>query len=729
MDGRTLEQRVLSKLDLDLINCSEEEIHRPQAIQSHGYLLVVSKDCNKIIQVSKNLSNFFEMDLEEIFKQNPSQLLNIDIKKLAFDKDIGSPFFHYYQKIELRRKTLKLIIHRNTQGYFVIEFEPIENKNNSTIENIYYEIINSLNNLNKAEDLNLLYQYLTDEIKRITNMDRVLLYKFLPDGSGEVISESLNDGMEAYLGLRYPASDIPEQARRLYVRNNIRLIVDANSSQVEIISDDIEFEPVDLTFSSLRSVSPVHLEYLKNMGVTASMSISIVKDNALWGLIACHHQQPYFVDYRDRVALELISKVVESEIFKRESEAIYRLETEQRKSLNTYIHEMNQAEDFNNFLLSSDSIMKVFDCSGVIVYRDDNLSHFGKTPDYKNCLELIEWLGSNFTAQVWQTNDLSSYNKEFEKFSSLCSGILVLKLFDDKNDFIVWLRPEVVQIIKWAGDPYELKQDSDGKIHPRNSFKVWTEENKNKSIEWGHSTVDICSELKDNLVKFALSDELKKSNRELDYFTSIVSHDLKEPIRNIGTYSDLLKDEIASKEAKELLDKINQNADQFQKMITELRDYSTISKIDLAFEKVDLNKVVKRLLESLSQTIKENNVEILFKENLPTVRCDAVRISHVFFNLISNGIKYNDKANKIIEIGYEVQEHENLTFFVRDNGIGLSEHSVQDVYRIFRRLPNKLDTSGTGIGLTIAKRIIERHGGIIWFESNIGEGSTFYFRV
>ena len=226
---------------------------------------------------------------------------------------------------------------------------------------------------------------------------------------------------------------------------------------------------------------------------------------------------------------------------------------------------------------------------------------------------------------------------------------------------------------------------------------------------------------------------LARSNQELDDFAYVASHDLKEPLRGIHNYARFLLEDHGDKlgeDGRSKLETVGRLAQRLENLIDTLLIYSRVGRVDLAMKETDLNEVVRDALDSVAISLKEKNVEIRLPEPLPKVACDQARVAEVFRNLISNALKYNDKPQPWIEIGCQRPFEGGLRFYVRDNGIGIREKHIDAVFRIFKRL-HKRDQygGGAGAGLTIVKKIVERHGGRIWVESVVGEGSIFYFTL
>lgn len=731
MEQSTKSTTSLDSNATDLDNCSKEPIHIPKLIQGHGYLLVLDSKLETILELSENTSTLFSTDLDSIYREDINTLLGFDIKSIISDKEKSKLSSLHYQEIKISSKNYELIIHKNSQDLFIFELNELSKERQFYIEDFHFEIIKALGNLPASLSEEELYETITNKIQKLTNLDRVMLYKFLPDLSGEVVAETRKkDQANSYMGLRFPASDIPRQARVLYTQNKIRLITDIDSNPTPLLARNNNQAETDLSHAHLRSVSPIHIEYLKNMGVQSSLSISITKDGQLWGLIACHHSSPYRLSHKEQIALELAGKVFEAEILKKEDQNSYAIESQARERAKYYLDKLSQANDFRSFFTHNKFLVNIFkDTTAAIVFKRNSFSFIGDIKDSARTHKLGNFIKAQLEKlKVFSTDSISEIEPNFKDIAEWASGILAVKLFEDQDDYIAWIKPEIVTVIRWAGDPYHKTLGEDGKIHPRTSFESWQEENRFRSAPWDLSMIKFAIEIKDNISKLLLSDRIKRSNIELENFTSIISHDLKEPIRNIQTFASLILDEELSDENRSILDKISNNAELFQNMITRLREYSKVSKLDLAYGEIDMNQVIGDTLVSLESLLRENNVEINVKYDFPITYCDTVKVRHIFYNLIANGIKYNNKELKKIEIGC-IQKEKPYTFFVKDNGIGVEEMYQEDIFRIFRRIPNDLKTEGSGMGLSITQKIIERHGGKLWLESKAGEGSTFFFTL
>jgi light-regulated signal transduction histidine kinase (bacteriophytochrome) len=307
---------------------------------------------------------------------------------------------------------------------------------------------------------------------------------------------------------------------------------------------------------------------------------------------------------------------------------------------------------------------------------------------------------------------------------------------------MMWFRPEMIETVKWAGDPKKPVEietlDTETRLLPRTSFALWKEEVRGRSVPWCDFEIEAVRGLRHALIEIvvdrahelaSLNRELAQSNIELDSFAYVASHDLKEPVRGIHNYSVLLQQSAQdrlSETEKARLDTILRLTVRMDDLIESLLQYSRVGRVDMALRPVDLNQVVREALDLLGPRIAETAATIQVGE-LPTVVCDRVRIREVFFNLILNALKYNDRKEKRVEVGF--LEMEGI-FFVRDNGIGIEAENFEDIFRIFKRLHGRDEYGGgTGTGLTIARKVVERHGGRMWVESTPYVGSKFCFTL
>jgi two-component system, chemotaxis family, sensor kinase Cph1 len=767
MVHQSVNQASLSTPDnLDLTNCDREPIHIPGLIQPHGVLLVMSEADLTIVQVSSNVAQQIGRSPNELLNQPLAALLNSE-QLTAIAGCLSQDFESINPMqivIEVGGKDLVFdgIIHRFDQS-LILELEPNRSQRTADFFGFHRLVKGAINRLQQATTLDQMCQIIVQEVHQLTGFDRVMVYQFDAEGSGTVIAEDKRDDLTPYLGLRYPASDIPKQAKQLYTLNWLRLIPTVDYAAAELIPsvNPLTQQPTDLSLAGLRSVSPIHLEYLHNMGVGASMSISLIKEKQLWGLIACHHDRDRYVSYEIRTACEFLGQVMSLELVSKETnqDLDYRIKL---KSIQArFVEVIPQCDSLLNGILNADAnLLELVDAEGAAIVWNDQFHTIGNTPNIRQLEELLTWVEMRLEGNLLYTTALSQEYPIAQEYKSVASGMIVLAISRVNRNYILWFRPEAVQTVNWGGDPnkpVEVSDDGEVRLSPRKSFALWQETVQGRSLPWKPCEIEAVLELRSAIVGIVLRQadelaklnlELERSNSELDSFAYIASHDLKEPLRGIHNYSSFLMEDYAdilNEEGVSKLQTLVRLTQRMEDLINSLLHFSRLGRVELALQRTDPNQLLRSTLELLSISLKNSQVDIRIPRSLPMVRCDRVQISEVFTNLISNAIRYSDRDQKWVEIGYldlleapqirpfdenEVIPDPMITFYVRDNGIGIPERHLDTIFRIFKRLhaPTKYG-GGTGAGLTIAKKIVERHGGTLWVESTQAEGSTFYFTL
>ncbi|MBD2510210.1 GAF domain-containing protein [Nostoc muscorum FACHB-395] len=741
---------------IDLTNCDREPIHIPNLIQPHGVLLVLQAPTLEIIQVSSNSQEVVARQPEELLGKPLSYLFNV--KQIKLIQQCLAEDFESINPLNLSIKRLNKsiyfdgIVHR-LDNIIILELEPKQAKGQISFFNFYQQVRGTITRIQKAPTLLKMCQIVVTEVRRITGFERVMVYKFDQEGAGSVIAEDTNQETP-YLDLHYPPSDIPKQARQLYTLNWLRLIPDASYQPVTLIpaNNPLTNQPLDLSLSVLRSVSPIHLEYLQNMGVTASMSISLMHEKKLWGLIACHHSSPKYISYNIRTVCEFIGQVMSVELANKEASEDIDYKS-QLKSLQTqFVEELSQAEYYLDGMVQLKSqLLNLVTATGAAICSGDQCIRVGKTPSEEEVHALLDWIKLRLYHNLFETRSLTKNYPAAESYQAIASGVLALEISRVHHNYILWFRPEVIQSVNWGGNPnkpVEVFSDGSLRMSPRKSFALWQETVKGCALPWKPCEVEAVTELRSLVVGVVLRQadklasmnfELQRSNEELDSFAYVASHDLKEPLRGIHNYANFLMEDYADVLDDNGIAKLQTLVRLTQRMedlINSLLHFSRLGRAELIRQPVNLNDVVQQVIGTLTMARPQSEVEFRIPQPLRSVQCDRAQINELFSNLISNAIKYNDKPQKWVEIGCVEGNGESkisptsLTFYVRDNGIGILEEHLDKIFQIFRRLHGRDDFGGgTGVGLTIARKIVERHGGRIWVESIPTLGSTFYFTL
>ncbi|AFZ24494.1 bacteriophytochrome (light-regulated signal transduction histidine kinase) [Cylindrospermum stagnale PCC 7417] len=736
--------------DINVISLKEASIHLSSQIQPHGILLVLEEPELKVLQVSTNTLSVFGIPAENLLQKKLEDLLDpFQIERIKSGLSEQSLDFINPTKIWVRKKgdeytVFDAVFHRNSQGLLILELEPAISQENIPFLSFYHLARASINQLEKTTNLREFCQIIVQEVRKVTGFDRVMLYKFDDDGHGSVVAEEKIDSLESYLGLHFPESDIPKPARKLFISNSIRSIPQANAQPVQIfpVNNPVNERPTDLTNSILRSAAPCHLEYLHNMGVGSSLTISLIKDEKLWGLIACHHQVPKYVSYELRKACEFLGRVIFAEISAREETEDYGYRMNLTHIQSRLVEYMSQAENFIDGLIQNQpNLLDLTSAQGAAVCFGGKCTVIGETPKEEDLYFLVEWLKSNVAEEVFYTDSLPQIYPDAEKFKNVASGLLAIPI--SKRNYVLWFRPEVIQTVNWGGDPnnaFALSQsDGNARLCPRKSFDLWKETVRLTSLPWQYVEIKAALELRKAIVNIVLrqadelaqlAEDLERSNAELKKFAYVASHDLQEPLNQVANYVQLLEmryQEELDADAKEFINYAVEGVSLMQTLIDDVLAYSKVDSQAIAFQLIGVETPLERALGNLRQRIAEAGA-VITHDPLPSVMADNTQLMQLFQNLIANAIKFHSDKPPQIHVGAERLEDEWL-FSVRDNGIGIDPRFSDRIFIIFQRLHTRDEYPGTGMGLAICKKIVECHRGRIWVESQLGQGATFYFTI
>ncbi len=738
----------------NITNINELErqaIHTSNLIQPHGVVLVLQEPELKIVQATTNCYSMFgippqemiDKTLEELF--DPFQFDNIQRGVNQDNLDFINPTKMWVRKDGDEYAIFDGVFHRNSEGILILELEPAASQENIPFLSFYHLARASISQLQETAGLKEFCQIIVQEVRKVTGFDRVMLYRFDEDDHGAVIAEEKLDHLESYLDLHFPASDIPRPARKLFSSNWIRLIPDVYAEPVELFpaKNPKSDRPVDLTLSILRSPYSCHLEYLHNMGVGASLTISLIEDGKLWGLIACHHLTPKYVPYELRKACEFLGRVIFAEIANREESQDYDYRTKLDWMRSQLISNMTQADNLVAGLIKDEtSLLDLTSAVGAAICLNGAWTLVGETPTETELDFLVQWLYKNIEEEVFHTDSLAEIYPEAESYKNIASGLLAITI--SRRNYILWFRPEVIQTVNWGGDPnnaYELINSETGlRLSPRKSFELWKEEVRLTSLPWKQVEIDSVKELRRAIVNIVLrqaeelallAQDLERSNAELKRFAYVASHDLQEPLNHVSNYVQLIEMRYCDRldeDAKDFIGFAVEGVSLMQTLIDDVLAYSKVDNQGGEFTMTEVEVPLAKALTNLQRKIKRSQAEIIVADALPTLRADSTQLMQLFQNLIGNALKFHSDAPPKIEIKAERQEDEWL-FSITDNGIGIDPQFSERIFVIFQRLHTRDEYPGTGMGLAICKKIIECHRGRIWVESELGKGATFYFTI
>jgi light-regulated signal transduction histidine kinase (bacteriophytochrome) len=630
--------------------------------------------------------------------------------------------------------------HRH-DGALIAEFEPLQQDELSAAG--FYSLVRTfIGQLQGAATVDALCQLAVREIKKISGFGRVKAYRFDAQGNGTVIAEVADEGYDRYLGLCFTAADLPRQARELYCASRIRLIADAGYQPARVVPDldPHRGKPLDMRFAALRSVSPVHLQYMLNMGTRASMSVSIVVGGRLWGLVSCHHHEPRRLGYQARHACEMLGRVLSLQIETREAHAETDRLVKLRKHIVQLLAAMTELDNLSDGILAlPDTFLGFARADGAAVVVADRCQLLGDTPPEPLVRTLVHWLGQQRQRDLFSSDNVGRDIAELPELAGHVAGLMALGISEIHPHYLVWFRAERVRTVTWAGRP-EKRVDVRGRLHPRHSFQAWQETVRGHALAWDRVEIESARELRNAVLGIVLRNaeelaelagELQKSNKELEAFSYSVSHDLRAPLRHIAGYAELLGEfegDKLSERGMRFLGNIGDAAKFAGTLVDNLLSFSQMGRAAVRLSDVDLQAMVEAVVRELSPDLAGRAIEWRIA-GLPTVVADPAYIHLALRNLLSNAVKYTrPREPAIIEIGAQLTAEE-VVVHVRDNGVGFDMQYTSKLFGVFQRLHRMEEFEGTGIGLASVRRIVERHDGRVWAEAEVGKGATFFFTL
>ncbi|WP_276134202.1 GAF domain-containing protein [Polluticoccus soli] len=495
--------------NFDSTFCGSLPLNFINQVQPYGVLIVLQRSTLHVVQLSQNVEEMLGLKVDDILEQPFSEFIT-DEQCSKLQQLLAAA----------TNEKLPLTFSFNNTGDFlgiihakddviVIELEKIGDNSSSSFLSIYQRLKHAMAAINDSDTIEAVCKTTVEEFKKVSGFDKVMIYRFDEQWNGTVVAEVKEEGMDAYMGLRFPASDIPKQARELYYRNVYRQIPNRDFTPVKLVPviNPVTEAFTDLADCNLRSVAAVHLEYLKNMGVVASMSIRIVKDNQLWGLISCHHKTPKFLNYEVCSVFELLSGVVSQKIsmLENEDELNY---TNYLKGVQTrLVEQIYNQDDYVKGLLNGDStIADLLQTENVAIIDGKSLTTKGTVPSKQSLDELVMWLQGLDINNVFHATNLSEVYDAGSQITGIASGMIVLPINPNRGTYILGFKPEVIQVVDWGGNPNEAIQfEPDRKnYHPRNSFGIWQETVKNTSLPWSKEEIAVAESFRNVLVEFSL---------------------------------------------------------------------------------------------------------------------------------------------------------------------------------------------------------------------------------
>ncbi|WP_026422069.1 ATP-binding protein [Actinokineospora inagensis] len=715
-DERERAAEVESGTPFDLSVCLNEPIHRLGGIQSYGALVAIGVD-GRIEVASSNCATV--LGRGDLVGTPAEALFGADALD-AVQRTLAAPTGDRgLLPVSVGDREFDATVYRS-DGRIVVEVEPATQERPFVFSQFYPAVRTALTRLQHGRTVMDVCAAAVAEIRALTGYDRVVAYRFEGSaGPGEVIAESVADGLEPWLGLWFPATDIPPQARRLYERNWIRVIHDVDDHTAQLLPQVTA--PLDLSDSTLRTVSGFHLEYLRNIGVRSSMSVSLLNGGRLWGLIACHGLAPRRLSAEVRAACEFFGVTLSLQLAALQEAEAAQARQRAREALLTLVTETS------DLLRHSADLAALVGADGVALRVAGQVT--GELPD-----AVWDHLPPLAAGQVLSCDSLADLHPDLR--SDQVSGVLVLALGDD--DLVVWTRPERRASRTWATDPERpVRVGPHGqRLTPRGSSAVYQAVVRGRCLPWTTADEAVAEEfgtavrtaaLRRATQLAAVNEELRRANRDLDTFTHVAAHEMKEPLRGIATTAAFINEDATLDDLTvRRLDTIQNLAQRMDELINSLLHFAQLGHGDLRRADVDLRAATIRALEIAGARLAERDVEVTLPAPGTTISADPERLQEILINLLVNAAKYAaPEPPRTVSIGAA-----DGAFYVRDNGIGIPETHREDVLRLFRRLhPRDSHGGGHGAGLAIVDRIVQRHGGTLRIDSTLGEGTTVWFTL
>jgi light-regulated signal transduction histidine kinase (bacteriophytochrome) len=858
-----------AQLPVQLQRCEDEPIRIPGSIQRHGFLLLLNSFESHIVGASENTEEFLEVPLQLVLGAEIDSIFEREVlsalRALAHLGERPS-LVTYLGAFQMRGRLYSVVTHQ-VESQRIVEFELLDRLVSPDMTNqVFTNFVGMLSQLRTEQEL---CDALARQVRDLTHFNRVMLYRFDEFGHGTVLSEENDGSLPSYLGLRFPASDIPQQARDLYVLNTVRIIPDATYvpsplhgvdllrttnklSATEASAPAGKITTLDLSNAMLRSVSPIHVEYMRNMGTLSSMSISIVCEGKLWGLISGHHGTPHTVPYLVRSACDLLTKLVCTQLASLLSDASLKKMVHFHGVQRRVLTQMAADNSYLNAMADQmDQLIQIADAGGVALVIDGHCRTFGITPNETSISRLAEWMDESRALEVFESRSLATQIGWAADFSEVASGLLAIRISYASQSYLMWFRPEILRTVNWAGEPVPAEAKA-RTLHPRSSFATWKEEVRGTSAPWTKMEIDSAKDFRGAVITISLKraeeaiqlgearflqlthalphpvwtadddGELTYVNQrwldeglqsrgrwyeqeailkedwsrcaeawnqavadgiafdmELRFFpeskkagrwnlvravpfrangtragwvgtctdltdrrqreaalrmteklaltgrmTSVIAHEINNPLEALTNLLYLLSGHVAGDdEARNYIGLAE----------GELQRISGITKQTLRWAREDLlqpeygfaGNLIADVLRLYAGQIKNKGINVCL-ENQEDVRVYGTlgQITQVLANLISNAVQAAPVGGTIW-LSYAAQP-DSTEFNVRDNGHGMSEETLRNLFQPFYSTKGDL---GNGLGLYISQEIIERHGGTITVQSVTGKGTDIRFRL
>jgi light-regulated signal transduction histidine kinase (bacteriophytochrome)/ActR/RegA family two-component response regulator len=765
----------------DLSQCEREAIHIPGAIQPHGALLALLAHDGTITHASANLGAMLGYSAETVLGRKFHDVFDAVVCRALHDAQRADASAPERLPIMAGPGGTSLHLHaRRTGPAIIVDIEPVDTDAEHALPVTLLPSV--LEKFKHAASTTELCRLAVDGLKSITGYDRVIAYRFGLEGHGEVVAEALEPGLAPYLGLTYPASDIPGQARRQYVRQRVGAVADSAYVPVPILVhlplDD--GMPLDLTHSTLRSVSPVHREYMRNMGTAASLTIGLAHRNELWGLLTCHHASPRAASPQVRAAADMIGQIVSLLLGSLGASQDYGQRLERSASLRALVNRLSDGVPIAESLIAAQQpLLHLVGAEGALL-RFGGVSHcIGRTPPPAAAERAATTLLAEAGGVMLAIQDTGLHHPELADCIADGSGALLVPLVGAAGDAILWFRPEARATITWAGSPHEhaILDPTSGMLSPRTSFSAWPEKISGRATPWTEMDLAFAREVQSMIEARAVQHskaaaaaaqaaletrtrDLEVTNTKLEELTrhlahardqaeqavqsksrflAGMSHALRTPLNGILGYAQLLRLEgrLDTTQAQ----RVNSMLDAGQQLLEMINRVLELTEVEAAHTKLNLTavdihavaitclSVVRYAAESKGLKLRISHAAHAEAHGNPVlVTADPTRLRQVLLNLLDNAIKFTETGWVELRLCSAAEGRQRIE--IADTGPGMPAEMHRQVFEEFRRLNSASSLiAGAGVGLAIAARLLMLMGGDLGYEDKAGGGSVFWLHL
>jgi len=698
---------------LTLANCADEPIHVPAAIQPHGALLALR--AGRLACWSENalqrLGCRCEPGLRPAELGLPASVLKT-VERLMLEA-AEQDGLASAAVMCLEDEVFDLVVHQHA-GHMLLEFEQ-RSAANDDVSAFALMAHRAMERLKKAPDIPALLSRLVNEVRALTGFDRVMAYRFRHDLSGDVVAEAVRDDLMPYLGRRYPASDIPAQARQLYVLNSLRLIADVGYQPVPLVVQDGD-APLDLTHAVLRSVSPIHVEYLQNMGVGASMSVSIVVAGELWGMVACHHMAPRQVPYSVRMSCDVLAQVVSASVQTLQSREQVGRRADAAALVAALAADLSHADDLLPALAAhAPALRRVFEADALVLAQGPRLRVVGDpAPPLPVAQAMLDTLAFRATS-VLAIDDVASWPAELQPRLDGWVGALLLPVDQVTQSRLLLLRREQVHTVRWGGQPEKLVRIGPlgPRLTPRGSFAEWRETVRGRSVPWDALVLHFATELFNQVQRASLvrHAETESARQQL---LAILGHDLRDPLQAIHMVAGLLRQD---DQVPRLVSRLEASSRRMQRLISQVLDFSRVDaglQLGSVREPVDLVALIEDLAEE--SRLGHPDVPLLLglgAHRPARVLGDPGRLAQLVGNLLGNARHHGRQGTPVeLVLSTDATTPKVWRLAVRNVAPPIEPDAAANLFQATRQRSGQTarNRDGLGLGLYIASRIAAEHG-------------------